>query len=141
MATEPKPRRKDRPLTRKPGQPRRGALPWEPTDKDRLLIQLGVADGMTREQIAKVLGKDEKTLLRYCREELEAGDVKLFSKVSGALVTKVMKGDTTAIIWFEKTRRGMSDKTRHEHSFDLTQLTDEELAVIENIRARISPQP
>ena len=35
-------------------------------------------------------------------------------------------GNVTAIIWYEKTRRGLTDKI----SLDLTKLTDEQLAAL-----------
>ena len=112
------------------GRPR-----WEPTNQDRLMVKLAIAGGMTQEQTAQLLGVSLASLKRHCRPELDTAALDANVKVSGALFTKAMKGDVAAIIWWEKTRRGLSDRMRHEH-IDLTKLSDEELDFLERIRSR-----
>lgn len=136
------------PRKRKAGKHPGGRPRWEPTKEERLLVELAVAAGYTQEQIAEQLGKSIDSLQRHCRTELDNGAFRANVKVSGALYTKAMKGDVTAIIWWEKTRRGMKDTSRHEHGgpnggaipfrFDLTGLSDEELEQLERIRTRIA---
>jgi hypothetical protein len=89
---------------------------WQPTKEERLLIELAVAAGYTQGQIATQLGKSVDSLQRHCRSELDSGAFRANVKVSGALFTKAMKGDTTAMIWWEKTRRGLKDLSRTEHT-------------------------
>jgi hypothetical protein len=123
-----------------------GRPEWQPTDDERKLIEHYVAQGYTRAQIAKLIGKSEDSLTRHCKEELELGDLRANSKVGGALFNKAMKGDVGAIVWWEKTRGGRSDKTRHEHSgpdggpipFDLSKLSDKELEELERLRGLIA---
>lgn len=113
---------------------------WQPTKEERLMVELAVGAGYTRAQIAKLVGKSVDSLERHCRDELDTGDLKAGTKISGALYSKAMKGDVAAIIWWEKTRRGLSERMRHHHTFNLEDLTDEELETLERISAR-NPQP
>lgn len=118
---------------RKPGQPKRGPLPWEPTEQERLTVELGIANGFTREQVAKAIRKSVDSLERHCAQELENGDIRAGIKISGALMGKAMKGDVGAIVWWEKTRRGMKDLSRLEHTgkdggpIEYKDLSDEEV--------------
>ena len=113
------------------GRPR-----WEPTALERAKIEVAAAMGWKQDQIARAIGVSIDSLERHCRKELDAGADAANLKVGGALYAKAMKGDTGAIIWWEKTRGGMADRTRHE--FDLTRLSDEELDQLERIRSRAS---
>lgn len=113
---------------------KRGPKPWEPTKEQRLIVELAVANGFTRAQIATLLETSVDSLERHCRTELETGDVKAGVKISAALNKKAMAGDTAAIIWWEKTRRGMKDTSRQEHTgkdggpIEYQNLSDEEVA-------------
>lgn len=133
MSVAPKPRRKDRPLTRKAGEPKRGPLPWAPTDEERRLVEHYVSIGYTQEQIARLVGKSEDSLARHCRDELDLGALRVNAKVGGKLFQKAMAGDTAAIIWWEKTRMGFTEKRHLEHSgpnggpIEYQNLSDEEI--------------
>lgn len=113
-----------------------GRPKWVPTKEERLLVEVAVGAGYSQQQIATLIGKSEDSLQRHCREELDIGAIKAGTKISGALYSKAMKGDVAAIIWWEKTRRRLSDRMTHE--FDLSKLTDEELEALERIRSRIA---
>lgn len=132
---EPKkpPARKPRKPARQPGQPKRGPLPWEPSAQERLSVEVGVANGYSRQEIADALEKSVDSLERHCAKELKCGDIKAGMKISGALMQKAMKGDVGAIVWWEKTRRGMKDQSRTEHTgkdggpIEYADLSEEEL--------------
>jgi hypothetical protein len=111
---KPKPKRIRKTAGRTPDQPKRGPLPWEPTDPERRLIEHFVSQGYTQEQIAALIGKTVDTLTKHCREELDLGKLRVCAKVGGKLFQKAMGGDTAAIIWFEKTRSGMKETSHHE---------------------------
>lgn len=110
------------------GRPR-----WEPTTQDRLMVKLAIAGGMTQEQTAQLLGISVASLQRHCRSELDTAALDANAKVSGALFSKAMKGDIAAIIWWEKTRRGLKDMSRTEHTgkdggpIEYQNLSDEEI--------------
>ena len=80
------------------------------------------AQGLTQTEICLVLGIGENTLLRRKAESevladaIKRGKAKAASAISNVLYWKAMEGDLGAIVWYEKTRRGLSDKQTIEHS-------------------------
>lgn len=85
-------------------------------------IEEYAAQGLTQAEICLCLGIGESTLYRrkldveVLTEAIKRGKAKAASAISNVLYLKAMQGDTTAIIWYEKTRRGMTDKQAIEHS-------------------------
>lgn len=136
--TKPKARPRRKTPKRKADQPKRGPLPWEPTEDERRLVEHCVAIGMRQEEVALVLDKSVDSLSRHCRKELDAGAFKANAKIGAKLFDKAMKGDSACIIFWAKTRMGFAEKTKLEHSFDLSKLTDEELEQLERIRGRLT---
>ncbi len=79
------------------------------------MVQACMASGdFTQEQIAAALSVDHETLVKHCKAELADGRQVLNAKISGTLAKKAVDGDLGAIIWYEKTRRGYRDTSRHE---------------------------
>lgn len=79
--------------------------------------------GLTQAEICSVLGISENTLLRrkadmeVLADAIKAGKAAAADEVANALYQKaVVDKDLGAIIWYEKTRRGLSDKQAIEHS-------------------------
>ena len=79
--------------------------------------------GLTRAEIASYLGISETTLYNRKRESeefdaaIKSGRAQAAQEVANALYQKaVTEKDLGAIIWYEKTRRGLSDKQAIEHS-------------------------
>ena len=64
-------------------------------------------------------GIDEKTLRKHFRRELDTAAIKANAKIGGTLYNKAINGDTTAAIWWSKTRMGWKEKSEIEHSGDL----------------------
>ena len=87
----------------------RGPQPWQPTDEQRRLIEHYVAIGYTNEQVADLLGIAESTLKKHCAEELKLGSLRVNAKIGGKLFQKAMSGDTTALIFWCKTRLGWKE--------------------------------
>lgn len=92
--------------------------PHVPTDKSRKKVEQMAAVGVPQEDISKVIGIDSKTLRKYYREELDTSLIKANAQVGGALFEKARKGDTSAMIWWEKTRAGKSDKNKDDDAKD-----------------------
>jgi len=81
------------------------------TDESRRMVENAAGMGMTHEDISLLLGiRDPKTLRRRYRRELDSGMPKAKLQVATKLFEKCMAGDNTAIIWWEKTRAGRSDR-------------------------------
>lgn len=114
---------------------KRGPKPMNPTpdQRQRVLDLAGV--GANHQFIADDIGIDKKTLYVHFRRELDAGMERVHHEVASALVKQCLNGNPTAIIWYEKTRRGYRDLSRHEltggdggpiTTFDLSTLSPDE---------------
>ena len=81
-----------------------GRKPHEPTEAMRKTVSLHATVGRRQETIAEVLGISVDTLQRYYRSELDTSRERANAQVGGALYNKAMGGDTTAMIFWLKTR-------------------------------------
>lgn len=108
---------------------------FDPSDKQRGEVKLLAGFGISHEDIAAYLGVDPKTLRKHFTEELKRGVTEANAKIAQRLFKKAMDGDTTALIWWEKTRSGKTDKIVTEHTgkdggpiqVDVTKLSDDEI--------------
>ncbi len=81
-----------------------GRKPHEPTDAQRQLVSLHATVGTTHETIADILGIHKETLYKYYTPELKQAREKANATIGGALFNKAKSGDTTAMIFWLKTR-------------------------------------
>lgn len=106
----------------------------EPTPEQRHIVQLHATIGTPQDDIAKVIGIDPKTLRLHYRDELDLASAKANAVVGGALFNKAKAGDTTAMIFWMKTRAGWKETHGVEHSGSVDHkhsarnMTDDELA-------------
>ena len=97
--------------------PRNGAPTFKPTDDERKLVEQMTACGIPQESQCLVIrdGIDDKTLRKHFRRELDTAATKANVKVAGTLFNKAMGGDTTAMIWWSKTRMGWKETVKNEN--------------------------
>ena len=95
-------------------RPRPGQPPFEPTEADRELVRTMAASGIPQVNIARCIrgGIDPKTLRKNFRDELDTSALLANNEVAKTLYQKAIAGDTTAMIWWTKTRMRWSE--RHE---------------------------
>lgn len=93
--------------------------PHIPTDEFRRQAETLAGLGLPHEQIAAVIGIDDKTLRKYYPDELRVGKANANAKVAQTLFDKATGGDTTAAIWWSKAQMGWSEKMGVEHSGDV----------------------
>lgn len=98
-AKKPAPKRKAKP----------GPAAWKPTEDERRLVEHYVSIGYTQEQVAALMETSVDSLDRHCRKELDLGALRVNAKVGGKLFQKAMSGDTTALIFWAKTRMGFKE--------------------------------
>jgi len=88
-----------KPAKKNPGLPKH-----QPTDATRQTVQLHVMVGSRQEVIAEILGISVDTLYRHYKAEMDTAREKANASIGGALYKKAMGGDTTAMIFWLKTR-------------------------------------
>lgn len=92
----------------------------EITEDNLRQIEVLAGYGMTEAAIANVLGISERTFRTNKNTEevvlaaLEKGKAKAASIIGQALFEKAKKGDLGAIVWWEKTRAGRTERVRTE---------------------------
>ena len=81
----------------------------EPTDQLRKLVESSSGLGLPHEQIAILVGIDDKTLRKHYRQELDIGKAKANSQIAKTLYQKATAGDTTSLIWWTKAQMGWGE--------------------------------
>jgi hypothetical protein len=76
----------------------------QPTEATRQTVSLHATVGTRQDVIAEILGISTDSLQRHYRAELDTSREKANASVGGALFKKAMGGDTTAMIFWLKTR-------------------------------------
>lgn len=93
-------------------------------------VEALAGQGLTNSEICLCLGISEKTLYNRKQEStaftdaIKRGKASAASIVSNKLFDLVKEGELGAIIWYEKTRRGLSERviTRTEAEIDWSQV-------------------
>jgi len=88
--------------------------PHEPTDEKRKLVESTSGLGLPHEQIAILVGIDDKTLRKYYRTELDTGKAKANGQIAKTLFSKAVADDTTSLIWWTKSQMRWSETVRQE---------------------------
>ena len=91
-----------------------------PTNESRLRIAQYIAFGMTIEAIQRLENISQMTLYKYYRWEIEVGQEYINHLVANSLMQQALSGNTTAQIFFHKTRgKGAWQETvRHVHEIE-----------------------
>lgn len=89
-----------------------------PSAEERKLVEKFSSVGIPQESIALLVrdGISPKTLRKHFRQELDTASTLANVQVANKLYQKCLDGDTTALIWWTKTRLGWSEKTLLQHS-------------------------
>lgn len=78
----------------------------EITDAMRADVRRFAEIGTPYTIIARIMGMSVTTLKRRCRTELDAGVEVANARIALTLFETAMNGNTTAMLWWEKTRAG-----------------------------------
>jgi hypothetical protein len=88
----------------------------KPTDEDRRLVKTLSAVGVRYTDIADKLEIDHDTLTKHYKKELTEGRMEANAAVAQTLFQQAKAGNTTAMIFWLKTRAGWKEKQVVEHS-------------------------
>jgi hypothetical protein len=107
---------------KKPGPPKgSGGRPRKVITKEQIeQIEKMAGLGLTEEKICLLLGISERTLLRRKKDHTELlsamkrGMASAEGTVGTSLYDKAVAGDLGAIVWWEKTRSGRTDRQAME---------------------------
>jgi hypothetical protein len=94
-----------------PKRGRRAHLP-DATTRKRVYDLSSV--GTTYEDIATSLGISSDTLTKYYKDELQKGRIDANAIVAGTLFEQAREGNTSAAIFWLKTRARWAETTKHE---------------------------
>lgn len=84
------------------------------------------AQGLSQAEICLVIGIGESTLYSRKKESevfaeaIKSGKAKAASEISNVLYQMAKRGDLGAIVWYEKTRRGLSDRIQQDITVEAT---------------------
>jgi hypothetical protein len=110
----------------------------------RRQVEAMAAYGIPETDISRVMRVDPKTLRKHYREELDLGESKANAQVAGFLFSAAKNGNVTAQIFWLKTRaRWKEPAAEHKHlgflgTYDMTKLSDADLARLESILAPVA---
>jgi hypothetical protein len=84
---------------------------FQPTPEQAKLVRKLVACGNRQEDIARVIGvRSPKTLRKYFRAELDRAAIEANTQVAHSLYKSAVSGNTTAAIFWLKSRAGWREK-------------------------------
>lgn len=91
------------------------------TERDKQQIQTLAGLGMTLDKIALVLNISPRTLDRWLKHDevlalFQKGCALAEQTIAKTLFEKARDGDMTAIIWYERTRCGRTEKAEVKHT-------------------------
>jgi len=84
---------------------------YTPTEQARHMVAKMVAFGIPMKNVADVIGVGLSSLQKYFKKELETGHTEANFLVANTLFQMAINGNTTACIFWMKTRLGWKDET------------------------------
>lgn len=81
-----------------------GRPKFKPTSEQRKTVESMSGMGIPQEQICSIIGISDDTLRKYFDSEILTGQAKANTKIAQCLFNKATSGDTSALIFWAKTR-------------------------------------
>ena len=85
-----------------------------PNETDKSLVKTLAAVGVTYEDIASKLNISSDTLVKYYKKELDDGRIDANASIAQTLFKQAKDGNTSAAIFWLKTRARWKETTAHE---------------------------
>ena len=87
-----------------------------PTEENQKLVRTLAAVGITHEDIASKLDISSDTLVKYYKKELDDGRIDANASIAQTLFQQAKNGNTSAAIFWLKTRARWKETSAHEIS-------------------------
>ena len=87
-----------------------------PTEEHQKLVKTLAAVGITHEDIASKLDISSDTLVKYYKKELDDGRIDANASIAQTLFQQAKNGNTSAAIFWLKTRARWKETSAHEIS-------------------------
>ena len=88
---------------------------YEPTEKDRRIVEAMTAGGITQEDVGRAIGASPKTLRKHFRDILDSSELRANAQVIATLFRMATSGkDVAATIFWCKTRLKWRDASKIE---------------------------
>jgi hypothetical protein len=94
----------------------KGRPPHLPTADTRIKVYTLSTVGTRHEDIASVLNISHDTLVKYYKDELDKGRIEANASVAETLFKQAKEGNTTAMIFWLKSRAKWKETSQHEIS-------------------------
>ena len=94
----------------------KGRPPHLPNADTRIKVYTLSTVGTRHEDIASVLSISHDTLVKYYKEELDKGRIEANASVAETLFKQAKEGNTTAMIFWLKSRAKWKETSQHEIS-------------------------
>lgn len=126
---------------------KRGAKPWEPSEREIATIELYAGLGATQEQIAEHLGKSSDSIYRHANDHFKRGKLKTVMQMAGKMVGLANAGDFHALKFYLATQGGWTEKKAVEHSGSMQMnisgeqvaaLTEDELELLDALLGKLA---
>lgn len=88
----------------------------KPTNETKKIARTLSAVGITYEDIASKLEISSDTLVKYYKQELDAGRIDANAAIGQTLFQQAKNGNTSAAIFWLKTRAGWKETQVNEHA-------------------------
>lgn len=106
----------EQPESLQPAKDKGGRPPHLPDATTRNKVFMLSSVGTRHEDIATVLNISADTLTKYYKEELDKGRIEANASVAETLFKQAKEGNTTAMIFWLKSRAKWKESTQHEIS-------------------------
>ena len=98
-------------------------MTFHPTDDQRKQVEAMAGYGVPQPDIALVIGVSEMTLRKYFALELTVGVAKANARVGQSLFNQAINGNTTAMIFWLKSRAGWREVPKEDVNADANTIT------------------
>jgi hypothetical protein len=101
-----------------------------PTEETRRIVKNLAIAGFPHDKICLAVDIGTRTLETHYKHELQAGSLLATAEIAGTLYEKAKAGDTTACIFWMKTRAGWRENVSLDHTSSDGSMSPREVRIV-----------